>query len=240
MRRIAMLIMCVMLTGASLTRVWAQGAGDPGMGVAAEEGNIVRVELMQIINASMQPFLAVAQQDATVCASSACKDWARELMLVRYIGEGRCELASPDFSQPLCIQVQSLQCETLTDPTQMAACKAILKDDVEGVPALLSALENPKMTVEEVAINMGIIEGYRARDIGACSKYIRKYVKPASPMAEACNIVFAGDPQSALQQAAGRFQQSMLSRYPAEITDCWIFDDQIWRQICFVLVGHLN
>lgn len=194
----------------------------------------ITLALDQVFLERLWSYLAVAYENGALCKTNFCKNKFKNIIDTRYIGEGRCDAIKHEgFTKELCFQVKKDACESQQDVVQKTMCSAVMSGDMAMVPRVKEAMNDAEQTIEDVAEALGIIAGYRHKDISACERYIMAYVKEEIPSYYVCSILFSSNSEDAYKKARNDLKNFIMAKEKKDSQICWKIGITAVRNKCF-------
>lgn len=142
----------------------------------------------------LQTYLAVREEDLSVCNSKSCREDAQDLLTVRYLGEGRCEEVD---EKELCYALKNNNCSSLSG-WKRDSCKGLLDGNID---LLINTSNSPgfiretggRMSEGDVLEILEVYAGFKYYSGVACERYLKDSRLPLSKRVS-CSILFSSDP----------------------------------------------
>lgn len=188
----------------------------------------------QVFLERLWSYLAVAYENGALCKTNFCENKFKNIIDTRYIGEGRCDAIKHEgFTKKLCIQVKKDDCGAQQDVVQKTMCSAVMSGDMAMVPQVKEAMNDAEQTIEDVTEALGIIAGYRHKDISACERYIMSYIKEEIPSYYVCSILFSSNSEDAYKKARNDLKNFIMAKEKKDSQICWKIGITAVRNKCF-------
>jgi len=192
----------------------------------------------QIFHERLWAYLAVANENASLCKTSFCEKKFKTSILAKFGGEGRCEAIAASwkegFPKNLCLRIKGSDCDS-QDNVEKAMCSAVVSGEIALVPKAYEFMKDfDQGELEDVAEYLGIMVGYRQHKVEICEQYILKYVKNEISAFYACSILFAADPEEAYKKARKDLKAYYAATTKGDSTLCWNIGNQQVMQRCLI------
>jgi hypothetical protein len=143
-------------------------------------------------------YWAVANDLPSLAVSSFSKEKVADLLDWRYLGEGKCDQDTKDFTRDICWAVQNMDCAPLSERVRKETCQAILSGDPAAAKAVYDASREgwPETLKGEIVIALGIARGYREQGAAACQRYLDAYPEEIDIVKRffICELIFSSEP----------------------------------------------
>lgn len=153
---------------------------------------------------SLLPYIAVRQDDASICNDSTCKKSSDEFLMLRYLAEGRCSSNSfkKGFSQ-LCASLRDNRCDTLQG-SDRDFCEALRDKNIDllsKMPGMKGDVSNKRRVASQI---MAVYYGYKNYSFVPCESYMQEGGAHLKDQL-ACAILFSPDLDNTMQRIENDF-----------------------------------
>lgn len=166
----------------------------------------IEVEKNEIKNSgffsSLRQYLALKNEDLSLCSSRSCREEAQNLLSIRYLAEGRCGEIRSALNKRICAALKSNDTQNLSGPE---------KDFYEGLlngdsKAMLKAATTAKfrrdagnkMGKDDILEILGVYHGFKYYSSVACERHLRDKRQPLSKRIS-CQIIFSQDSERVIE-----------------------------------------
>lgn len=139
------------------------------------------------------PYVAVREGDLSLCPTEECKNKAKSLLEIRYLGEGRCDEIKDKTTQELCRALKSNDCNRLSG-WLADYCKAMINQDVNLMVRIVNknVSARDRLDKDKQSRFLGIYLGYRYYSPLPCERYLKNANLPLADQI-CCRLLLSPD-----------------------------------------------
>lgn len=191
-----------------------------------ERINIVKRELDSY---NFERYSALVDEDPAICNNEDCKNSYNELLVIKYLAEGRCEKIENKTFREFCAALNNNTCDTLRNNNEKLWCKAMLEGDPSSV-FNVSPLEG-STTKSDILEEFGIFWGIKNNNYISCAKHIQAKDVSFSKR-YACRIIFSSNPSEEVEKIKRDLTLFTLSRRDNNLEYCNLISDTKIKKSC--------
>ncbi len=192
----------------------------------------VKTQMSVVVNLGFRQYLAIAEDDLSLCDTSDCRSSAQGLLDYRYVAEGRCDSCKDDSAKEVCRALKNNNCNTLKTTRNKAICNELLTYSETSIDSLWHSVGKAERASRgDVAEILGVYWGFKNRNYLDCQRFLNSKDLPLK-VHFMCKILFATNPSEELEKTLRDLALFNIARNEKKTTYCDSIKNQKIKNAC--------